>query len=107
VKAALRRQLALATCALALAACSGRADGAGTSAQQFRVGLITPGSITDAAWNSGAYKGLEMVRDSLGATVSHVEAGTPAAQEEALRNYAAQGYALVFAATSSSRPPSG
>ena len=97
MKAALRRQLALATCALALAACSGRADGAGTSAQQFRVGLITPGSITDAAWNSGAYKGLEMVRDSLGATVSHVEAGTPAAQEEALRNYAVQGYALVYA----------
>lgn len=97
MKAALRRQLALATCALALAACSGRADGAGTPAQAFRVGLITPGSITDAAWNSGAYKGLELVRDSLGATVSHVEAGTPAAQEEALRNYAAQGYVLVFA----------
>ena len=97
MKAVLRRPLALATCALALAACSGRADGAGTSAQAFRVGLITPGSITDAAWNSGAYKGLEMVRDSLDATVSHVEAGTPAAQEEALRNYAAQGYTLVFA----------
>ena len=63
----------------------------------FRVGLITPGSITDAAWNSGAYRGLEMVRDSLGAAISHVEAGTPAAQAEALRTYAAQGYPLVFA----------
>jgi basic membrane lipoprotein Med (substrate-binding protein (PBP1-ABC) superfamily) len=62
-----------------------------------RVGLITPGSITDAAWNSGAYKGLEAIRDSLGLAVSHVEARTPAAQEEALRAYAAQGYRLVLA----------
>jgi basic membrane lipoprotein Med (substrate-binding protein (PBP1-ABC) superfamily) len=63
----------------------------------LRVGLITPGSITDAAWNSGAFHGLEAIRDSLGVPVSHVEARTPAAQEEALRAYAAQGYVLVFA----------
>ncbi len=62
----------------------------------FRVGLVTPGSIADAAWNSGAYHGLEAIRDSTGATVSHVEARTPAEQEEALRTYAAQGYDLVF-----------
>ena len=59
--------------------------------------MITPGSITDAAWNSGAYHGLEAIHDSLGLPVSHVEARTPAAQEEALRAYAAQGYGLVFA----------
>ena len=63
----------------------------------LRVGLITPGSITDAAWNSGAYHGLEAIRDSLDVPVSHVEARTPAAQEEALRAYATQGYGLVFA----------
>ena len=63
----------------------------------LRVGLITPGSVTDAAWNSGAYHGLEEIHDSLGVPVSHVEARTPAAQEEALRAYAAQGYGLVFA----------
>jgi basic membrane protein A len=97
VTAGLRRQLALGASVLALAACSGKADEAGKAAHAFRVGLITPGSITDAAWNSGAFKGLEMVRDSLGAKVSHVEAGTPAAQEEALRSYASQGYTLVFA----------
>jgi basic membrane lipoprotein Med (substrate-binding protein (PBP1-ABC) superfamily) len=72
--------------------------GGGSGAKEgLRVGLITPGSITDAAWNSGAYKGLEAIRDSLGLAVSHVEARTPAAQEEALRAYAAQGYKLVFA----------
>jgi len=62
----------------------------------FRVALITPGSIADAAWNAGAYAGLQLVKDSLGAEVSHQEARTPGAQEEALRAYAAQGYDLVF-----------
>jgi basic membrane protein A and related proteins len=63
----------------------------------IRVGLITPGSIADAAWNSGAFKGLQQIRDSLRVGVSHVEARTPSEQDEALRTYAAQGYDLVFA----------
>jgi basic membrane protein A and related proteins len=63
----------------------------------FRVGLVLPGSVADAAWNSGAYQGLLRIRDSLGLAVSHVEARTPAEQSEALRSYAAQGYDLVFA----------
>lgn len=62
-----------------------------------RVGLITPGSIADAAWNSGAWQGLQMIRDSLDLAISHVEARTPSEQAEALRTYAAQGYDLVFA----------
>lgn len=62
----------------------------------FRVGLVTPGSIADAAWNSGAFRGLEQIRDSVGASISQVEARTPAEQEEALRTYAAQGYDLIF-----------
>jgi basic membrane protein A and related proteins len=62
----------------------------------FRVALVTPGSIADAAWNSGAYNGLLQIRDSIGAAISHVEARTPGEQAEALRNYAAQGYHLVF-----------
>jgi basic membrane lipoprotein Med (substrate-binding protein (PBP1-ABC) superfamily) len=63
----------------------------------MRVGLVTPGSVTDAAWNSGAYQGLQLIRDSLQIQVSQVEARTPAEQSEALRAYAAQGYELVFA----------
>ncbi len=61
-----------------------------------RVALVTPGSVTDAAWNAGAYAGLQQLRDSLFVEISHVEARTPAEQEEALRSYASQGYALVF-----------
>ncbi|MGH7533647.1 MAG: BMP family protein [Gemmatimonadales bacterium] len=59
--------------------------------------MVTPGSIADAAWNSGAYRGLRQIADSLDVTVSNVEALAPGAQEEALRSYAAQGYQLVFA----------
>lgn len=70
--------------------------GAGAKSGAFRVALITPGSIADAAWNEGAYRGLEAIRDSLKVEVSHVEARTPGEQEEALRTYAAQGYNLVF-----------
>jgi basic membrane protein A and related proteins len=81
---------------LALALLAGCARAPSTP-EGLRVGLITPGSITDAAWNSGAYHGLQAIHDSLGLAVSHVEARTPASQEEALRAYAAQGYGLVFA----------
>ena len=77
---------------LCFAACARKPAQAG-----LRVGLITPGSIADAAWNSGAYAGLQRIHDSLGLPVSHIEARTPAEQEDALRTYAAQGYRLVFA----------
>jgi basic membrane protein A and related proteins len=62
-----------------------------------RVGLITPGSIADVAWNAGAYQGLQRIHDSLHLAISHVEARTPAEQDEALRAYAVQNYDLVFA----------
>ena len=78
--------------AVALVASCGKPPATGA----FRVGLITPGSIADAAWNSGAYAGLNVIRDSLQAEVSHVEARTPSEQQEALRAYAEQGYNLVF-----------
>lgn len=77
---------------MTVAACSAR-----EKSTQPRVALITPGSVADAAWNAGAYQGLERIRDSLHLQVSHVEAHTPAEQEEAIRSYAAQGYALIFA----------
>jgi basic membrane protein A len=86
-----RRSLLLALTFIALGCSRDAPPPAG-----FRVGLITPGSIADAAWNSGAYAGLNAIRDSLTASVSHVEARTPGEQEEALRAYAAQGYDLVF-----------
>lgn len=77
-----------------LSACdSTHRDAAG--AAEFRMALLTPGPISDKAWNGGAYQGLLAVRDSLGASVSHIQTKTPADFEENFRQYGAQGYRLV------------
>lgn len=79
---------------LMIAACQGGEPA--PASDSLRVALVTPGSVADAAWNAGAYQGLLQIRDSLGSAISHVEARTPAEQEEALRAYASEGYRLVF-----------
>jgi len=67
-----------------------------STATNFRVALLTPGPISDQSWNGGAYQGLLRIRDSLGASVSHIQTKTPAEFEEQFRQYGAQGYDLVF-----------
>jgi basic membrane lipoprotein Med (substrate-binding protein (PBP1-ABC) superfamily) len=89
----MRARYALSWCALILAACQ---KPTATTANVLKVALITPGSVADAAWNAGAFRGLQQIRDSLGATISNIEAHTPAEQEEALRSYAARGYGIIF-----------
>lgn len=81
------------TLAVAAAACGG--EQTGNPADSFRVALLTPGPISDQAWNGGAYAGLMAIRDSLGADVSHIQTKTPAEFEENFRQYGAQGYQLV------------
>lgn len=70
------------------------ADGT-TGAPAFKVALLTPGPISDKSWNGGAYEGLTLLRDSLGAQISHIQTKTPAEFEENFRQYGAQNYALV------------
>jgi basic membrane protein A len=69
---------------------------ADTKVGPFKVALLTPGPISDQAWNAGAYNGLLRIRDSLGADISNVQTKTPAEFEENFRQYATQGYALVI-----------
>jgi basic membrane lipoprotein Med (substrate-binding protein (PBP1-ABC) superfamily) len=85
----------------AISACSASKDAKPTdttaaAAKPFRVALLTPGPISDQSWNGGAYQGLMRIKDSLGATVSHIQTKTPAEFEEQFRQYGAQGYDLVF-----------
>src|SRR5262245_14619362 len=94
-----RRPAALLELALAfglaiasLLACGERSQ----SESEFRVALLTPGSIADGGWNAGAYEGLEAIRDQLGAEVRHVETRTPAEFEEGFRDFANRGFDLVF-----------
>jgi basic membrane protein A and related proteins len=84
---------------LLLCACSttdrGTTDSTSASAS-FKVALLTPGPISDQSWNGGAYAGLLRIRDSLGATISHIQTKSPAEFEENFRQYGAQGYQLVI-----------
>lgn len=82
-----------ATCVViaALGACTPSDTGS-----DFRVALLTPGAVSDQAWNGGAYDGLMRIRDSLGAHTSHVQTRSPPEFDENFRQYGAQGYDLVF-----------
>jgi len=77
--------------ALAASGCTRDAE-----APAFRVALLSPGPISDAGWNAGAYEGLLAIRDQLGAEISQVETRTPPEFEEAFRDYARRGFALVI-----------
>lgn len=71
-------------------------DSSAPSAPSFKVALLTPGPISDQAWNGGAYSGLQRIRDSTGAQISHIQTKTPAEFDENFRLYGEQGYALVI-----------
>lgn len=81
--------------AILLAACS-LERGKAQDPQEFRVALLTPGPISDLSWNHSAYLGLEQIRDSLGATIRHVQTRTPAEFEENFRQFGAAKFSLVF-----------
>ena len=60
------------------------------------VALLTPGPVSDAGWNAGAYEGLQRIGDSLGLHISHQQTLTPAEFDEAFISYADDGYGLIF-----------
>lgn len=64
--------------------------------EKFKVALLLPASITDGGWNAFAYDGLKAIEKELGAKVSHIESRTPTDQEAHFRDYAMDGYQLIF-----------
>jgi basic membrane protein A and related proteins len=89
------RPLVLLTFAALALVCCGRGE---TPARptRFSVALLTPGPISDAGWNAGAYDGLKAIEKELGASISHVQVKSPSEFEEQFRAYAAKGTRLVF-----------
>jgi basic membrane protein A and related proteins len=79
-----------------LAGCVAKDAPKSDATTSFKVALLTPGPISDQSWNGGAYAGLQQIKDSLGAQVSHIQTKTPAEFDENFRQYGAQGYQLVF-----------
>ena len=92
------RAVLLTLAGLALAGCAGgdapEADGSDSG---LKAALLTAGPVSDAGWYAGAYEGLLLIRDSLGAEVSHQQTRTPSEFDEAFLSFAAAGYDLVFA----------
>lgn len=98
-----RSTLLAVVLSLACAGCGRGGDassgGAGAPAARpaLRAALLTSGPVSDAGWYAGAYEGLLMLRDSLGAEVSHQQTSTPAEFDEAFVSFASAGYDLIFA----------
>ena len=79
-------------------ACGGEGNGASSASDaDLRVALLTSGPVSDAGWYAGAYEGLLLLEDSLGAEISHQQTSTPAEFDEAFLAYASSGYDLIFA----------
>ena len=64
--------------------------------EKLKVALLLPASITDGGWNAFAYDGLKAIEKELDAKISHVESRTPTDQEAHFRDYAMDGYQLIF-----------
>jgi basic membrane protein A len=66
-----------------------------TGDAKLRVALLLPGSMNDGGWNAAAYNGLMELKDQ-GYECAFTEGVEIAAIEEAMRNYASEGYDLVI-----------
>lgn len=84
--------VALAALFLSFGACSHREH----DAKGFRVALLSPGPISDNGWNASAYAGLKRIESELGATVRQVQVKSPSEFEGSFRDFAGQGFDLVF-----------
>ena len=62
----------------------------------FKAAILIPGPIIDGGWNSLAYEGIQKAKKDLNIQVSHVITETPSVQEAQFRNYALEGYDLIF-----------
>ncbi len=85
----------LAFCTLLIALCSLPMLPISTQAT-FQVALLSPGPVSDAGWNAGAYEGLLRIRDGLNAETSQIEVKTPAEFEQGFRDYASRRFHLVI-----------
>ena len=74
------------------------AEGAKKDVKDMKVALILLGAISDLGWDYTAYCGLEKIA-ALGAQTSYMEKVDMSEVEAVARNYATEGYDVVFFAT--------
>ncbi|MEI2298850.1 BMP family protein [Ensifer sp. MJa1] len=89
-----RRSLLASTLGLALAGMLWQDH---ARAEDFKMGLLVPGSVSEEGWNRIGYNALKGVEEQLGAKISYVELQqNPASFEKAFRDYASQGYKVIL-----------
>jgi basic membrane protein A and related proteins len=76
--------------------CASSPSGEAGEKKGLKVALLHPGPISDGSWNAGAYEGLQRIEKALGAHVSTMQTTTPNDFEQGFRDYAEQGYDLIF-----------
>ena len=89
----------LAAIAAILAGCAPRnaEKAAPPPAAPFKVAVLLTGPINDDGWNQSAWEGVERIGAELGASTAKVESLDKSAFEESFRQFAADGYDLIFA----------
>lgn len=66
-------------------------------AQDLKMGLLVPGSVSEEGWNRIGFNALKGVEEQLGARISYVELQqNPASFEKAFYDYASQGYQVIL-----------
>lgn len=66
-------------------------------AEELKMGLLVPGSVSEEGWNRIGFNALKGVEEQLGAKISYVELQqNPASFEKAFRDYASQGYQVIL-----------
>lgn len=78
-------------------ALAGMLSAGGAWAEEFKMGLLVPGSVSEEGWNRIGYNALKGVEEQLGAQISYVELQqNPASFEKAFYDYASQGYQVIL-----------
>ena len=67
-----------------------------TPSSDFKAAVLIPGPVIDGGWNSLAYEGIQEAGKDLDIHVSHVMAETALNQGEHFREYANEGYNIIF-----------
>ncbi len=87
--------LALSLVLVALVGCAGgNAEG---NAGSKKAALVINGPVADGGWNANAWKGLEMAKEKYGYEIAISENVKQSDYEAAFREYANDGYTIIFA----------
>lgn len=65
-------------------------------ATQFKVAMLFSAPVAGNSWDQNGYRGLQLIKRTLKAKVAYTESVQLADIPQALRNYAGQGYNLIF-----------